>query len=155
MRVIIQRVSEAHVKVEGSIVGSIKKGFVLLVGFTHDDTVNDINYMINKIKYIRLFDDVNGIMNLNIDEVEGSILSISQFTLYADATKGRRPSYAKAMKYQEAEQLYNKFNDMLEENGFKIEKGVFGGDMKVSLINDGPVTIILDSKEGNYEESKL
>ena len=155
MRVIIQRVSEASVRVDNNIVGSINQGFVLLVGFTHDDNIDDLNYMIKKIKFIRLFDDDNGIMNIDINNIGGSILSISQFTLYADASRGRRPSYTKAMKYNEAEGLYNQFNNMLIDEGFKVEKGVFGGDMKVSLINDGPITIILDSKEGNYETSKL
>jgi len=155
MRVIIQRVSEANVKVDDKIVGSINQGFVLLVGFTHSDSIDDLNYIIKKIKFIRLFDDNNGIMNIDINDIGGSILSISQFTLYADANKGRRPSYQNAMKYDEAENLYNQFNKMLMTEGFKVEKGVFGGDMKVSLINDGPVTIILDSKEGNYETNKL
>jgi len=155
MRVIIQRVSEASVRVDNNIVGSINQGFVLLVGFTHDDNIDDLNFMIKKIKFIRLFDDDNGIMNIDINDIGGSILSISQFTLYADASRGRRPSYTNAMKYNEAEELYNHFNNMLIDEGFKVEKGVFGGDMKVSLINDGPITIILDSKEGNYETSKL
>lgn len=155
MRVVIQRVSEANVKVDNQIIGSINKGLVLLVGFTHDDNIDDLTYIINKIKFMRLFDDENGIMNIDINNIDGSILSISQFTLYANTTKGRRPSYDKAMKYDEAERLYNTFNKMLEEEGLKVEKGLFGGDMKVSLINDGPVTIILDSKEGNYEANKL
>jgi D-tyrosyl-tRNA(Tyr) deacylase len=155
MRVIIQRVREASVSVDQRIVGSIDKGFVLLVGFTHNDDLEDLTYMLKKIKFIRLFDDNNGIMNIDINDIGGSILSISQFTLYADANKGRRPSYEKAMKYSEAEVLYNKFNDMLIAEDFKVEKGIFGADMKVSLINDGPVTIILDSKEGKYETTKL
>jgi D-tyrosyl-tRNA(Tyr) deacylase len=155
MRVIIQRVSEASVSVDQKIVGSIDKGFALLVGFTHDDDLEDLTYMLKKIKFIRLFDDNNGIMNIDINDIGGSILSISQFTLYADANKGRRPSYEKAMKYDEAKVLYNQFNDMLIAEGFKVEKGIFGADMKVSLINDGPVTIILDSKEGKYETTKL
>jgi D-tyrosyl-tRNA(Tyr) deacylase len=155
MRVIIQRVSDANVKVDNKIVGSIDKGFVLLVGFTHEDNESDLQFMVNKIKNIRLFDDNNGIMNIDINDIGGSILSISQFTLYANAIKGRRPSYDKAMKYDKAEQLYNQFNDMLVASGLKVEKGIFGGDMKVSLTNDGPVTIIIDSKEGIYEEFKF
>lgn len=155
MRVVLQRVTEAAVKVDGKVTGSIDKGFMLLVGFTHDDNIDDINYMIKKIKFIRLFDDKDGIMNIDINDIGGSILSISQFTLYADANKGRRPSYQNAMKYDEAKAMYEKFNQMLIDEGFKVEKGVFGGDMKVSLINDGPVTIILDSKEGNHETNKL
>lgn len=155
MRVIIQRVSEASVTVDGNIIGSIDHGFAILVGFTHSDTIDDLSYIINKIKFIRLFDDDNGIMNIDINNIGGSILSISQFTLYADVTKGRRPSYHKSMKYSDAEILYNQFNKMLISEGFKVETGLFGGNMKVSLINEGPVTIILDSEEGNYEKSKL
>jgi D-tyrosyl-tRNA(Tyr) deacylase len=155
MRVIIQRVSEACVKVDGNIVGKINEGLALLVGFTHDDTSDDLNYMVKKIKYIRLFDDENGIMNIDICNSGGSILSISQFTLYADASKGRRPSYDRAMKYDQANILYHKFNDLLREDGLTVEEGIFGGDMKVSLINDGPVTIIIDSKEGCYEKNKF
>jgi D-tyrosyl-tRNA(Tyr) deacylase len=155
MRVIIQRVSEACVKVDGNIVGKINEGLALLVGFTHDDTSDDLNYMVKKIKYIRLFDDENGIMNIDICNSGGSILSISQFKLYADASKGRRPSYDRAMKYDQANILYHKFNDLLREDGLTVEEGIFGGDMKVSLINDGPVTIIIDSKEGCYEKNKF
>ncbi|MFA5407501.1 MAG: D-aminoacyl-tRNA deacylase [Bacilli bacterium] len=155
MRVIIQRVSSANVKVNDKVVGSINQGFVLLVGFTNNDTIDDLSHMVKKIKFIRLFDDNNGIMNVDINDRGGSLLSISQFTLYADTTKGHRPSYHKAMKYNEAESLYNQFNSMLIAEGLRVEKGLFGGDMKVSLINDGPITIILDSKEGNYETIKL
>ncbi len=149
MRVIIQRVSEASVIVDLKTVGKINKGYLLLVSFTHNDTIDDINYIANKIKYIRLFDDENGIMNKGIDEVDASILSISQFTLYANTTKGRRPSYDNAMKYDEAKEMYKTFNDTLRSLSLKVEEGIFGADMKVSLINDGPITIIIDSKEGN------
>ncbi len=155
MKVIIQRVSEARVLVDNRVVGAINKGYVLLVGFTHNDTIDDLMYIVNKIKFIRLFDDENGIMNIDINKIEGNILSISQFTLYANTQNGRRPSYTASMKYDEAEKLYNKFNFMLEAEGLKVEKGIFGADMKVFILNDGPVTIILDSKEGNYEETKL
>lgn len=153
MRVVIQRVSEAHVKVDDKITGAISRGLVVLVGFTDGDNIDDINYIVKKIKFIRLFDDNDGIMNIDINNMDGSILSISQFTLYGDASKGRRPSYSKAMKYDEAQKLYNHFNDTLIREGLKVEKGIFGGDMKVSLVNDGPVTIIIDSKEGNYEKN--
>lgn len=149
MRVIIQRVSEASVIVDLKTVGKINKGYLLLVSFTHNDTIDDINYIANKIKYIRLFDDENGIMNKGIDEVDASILSISQFTLYANTAKGRRPSYDNAMKYDEAKEMYKTFNDTLRSLSLKVEEGIFGADMKVSLINDGPITIIIDSKEGN------
>jgi D-tyrosyl-tRNA(Tyr) deacylase len=149
MRVIIQRVNEASVAVDLKMVGKINKGYLLLVGFTHKDTIDDINYIAKKIKYIRLFDDENGIMNKGIDEVDASILSISQFTLYANTAKGRRPSYDSAMKYDEAKEMYKIFNDTLRSLSLKVEEGIFGADMKVSLINDGPVTIIIDSKEGS------
>lgn len=155
MRAIIQRVSEAKVSVDDRVVGAINKGYVLLVGFAHNDTIDDLSYIVNKIKFIRLFDDENGIMNIDINKIEASILSVSQFTLYADTKNGRRPSYTASMKYNEAEKLYDQFNSMLEAEGLKVEKGIFGADMKVFILNDGPVTIILDSKEGNYEETKL
>mgnify|MGYP001153579506 CR=1 FL=1 len=155
MRVIIQRVSEASVTVDNKIVGQIDKGFVLLVGFTHGDTIEDLNYIVKKIKFIRLFDDENGIMNVDINNSGGSILSISQFTLYANTSKGRRPSYDMAMKYDESKALYEKFNELLRSEGLEVQEGVFGADMKASLINDGPVTIIIDSKEGCYEKNKL
>ena len=153
MRVVIQRVSSASVLVDEKIVGNIDRGFVLLVGFTHDDDIDDINYIVNKIKFIRLFDDNNGIMNIDINNSGGSILSISQFTLYANTLKGRRPSYDKAMKSSESKTLYSEFNKRLRKEGLKVEEGIFGADMKVYLVNDGPVTIILDSKEGCYEKN--
>lgn len=155
MRVVIQRAVSASVNVDSKIVGSINKGFVLLVGFTHNDTIDDLTYAIKKIRFIRLFDDESGIMNKDIYDIGGSILSISQFTLYADANKGRRPSYDKAMKYSDAQDLYHTFNELLRAASLKVEEGIFGADMEVSLINDGPVTIIIDSKEGVYEKTKL
>jgi D-tyrosyl-tRNA(Tyr) deacylase len=155
MRVIIQRVLSSSVLVDEKQVGKIDKGFLILVGFTHDDTASDLAYIVKKIKFMRLFDDDNGIMNVDINNSEASILSISQFTLYANVTKGRRPSYDKAMKYENAREFYHKFNDMLRDEGLKVEEGIFGADMKVSLINDGPVTIIIDSKDGVNEKSKL
>lgn len=151
MRVIIQRVNEAKVVVDENVVSSINKGYLLLVGFTNNDSLKDINYVVDKIKFIRLFDDNNGIMNLDINTINGSILSVSQFTLYADTSKGRRPSYIKALKYEDAKELYNKFNEVLRANDLNVETGIFGAEMKVSLINDGPVTIIVDSKDGLYE----
>ena len=151
MRVIIQRVNEAKVVVDENVVSSINKGYLLLVGFTNNDSLKDINYLVDKIKFLRLFDDNNGIMNLDINTINGSILSVSQFTLYADTSKGRRPSYIKALKYEDAKELYNKFNEVLRANDLNVETGIFGAEMKVSLINDGPVTIIVDSKDGLYE----
>ena len=149
MKVVIQRVIEASVSINEETVGEIHQGYVLLVAFTHDDTIDDLNYIVNKIKFIRLFDDDNGIMNLGISSISGSILSISQFTLYADSKNGRRPNYHLSMKYDDAKVLYYQFNNMIRETGIKVEEGIFGSCMQVNLINDGPVTIILDSKEGN------
>lgn len=143
MKVVVQRVKNASVKVENKIVGQIEKGLLLLVGFTLGDNEEKIDYMINKILKLRIFDDECGIMNLSVDDISGSILSVSQFTLYADATKGNRPSYAKALKGDEAVKLYDLFNTKLKEN-IHVETGVFGAEMEVGLINDGPVTIILE-----------
>ena len=145
MKVIVQRVDNASVSVDNKIVGSVDKGFMLLVGFTHDDDIKDIEYMVRKVINLRIFDDENGVMNKSIIDVNGSILSISQFTLYADTKKGNRPSYVNAMKGELSTVLYDKFNELLSEH-VKVETGIFGSEMKVSLINDGPVTIILDSK---------
>ncbi|HOO68398.1 MAG TPA: D-aminoacyl-tRNA deacylase [Bacilli bacterium] len=146
MRVIIQRSKESSVKVDNKIVGIIEKGLVILVGFTQNDTSKDIDYIIKKILGLRIFDDSNGVMNLSIKDVNGSILSISQFTLYADTTKGNRPSYINSMNRDEAIKLYDEFNNKLKEY-IKVETGIFGADMEVNIINDGPVTIIIDSKD--------
>ena len=146
MKVVVQRVDKASVSVDEKIVGKVDKGFMLLVGFTHDDDINDIEYMVRKVVNLRVFDDENGVMNKSILDVGGSILSISQFTLYADTKKGNRPSYVKAMKGELSTVLYDKFNELLKEK-VNVETGIFGSEMKVSLINDGPITIILDSKE--------
>ncbi len=143
MRVVVQRSMESSVEVDCKVVGKIDKGLVLLVGFTHDDTKEEIDYLVNKIINLRIFDDNNGIMNLSVKDIEGSILSISQFTLYGDTVKGNRPSYINALGGNEAVKLYEYFNDRLEEY-IHVEKGIFGADMKVSLINDGPVTICLE-----------
>lgn len=143
MRVLVQRSKEASVSVDNKIVGQIKKGMVILVGFTYNDTVEEIDYLINKLINLRIFDDENGIMNKSIIETCGDILSISQFTLYADTSKGRRPSYAKALNGTDAISLYDLFNQKLSEY-VHVEKGIFGADMKVSLVNDGPVTILLE-----------
>lgn len=144
MKVIVQRSKESSVSVEGNIVGKIKYGYVLLVGFTHDDTKEKINKMIDKILKLRLFNDENEVMNKSIIDIKGEILSISQFTLYADCKKGNRPSYINAMKSNEASLLYEYFNNELEKY-IKVEKGIFGSDMLVSIENDGPITINLDN----------
>ena len=146
MRVVVQRSKEASVSVDNKVVGKIDHGMVILVGFTYNDTIEDIDYMINKIINLRIYDDENGVMNKSILDTNGSILSISQFTLYADATKGRRPSYVDALKGEEAIKLYDEFNKRLKEY-INVETGIFGADMKVSLLNDGPVTILLESRK--------
>lgn len=144
MRVLVQRVISSSVEVDNKIVGKSGKGLLLLVGFTEGDTSKEIDYMIDKIINLRIFDDKNGVMNKSLLEVEGSILSISQFTLYADASKGRRPSYVKALSGDKSNPLYNEFNTKLKSTGIHTETGIFGAEMKVSLINDGPVTIMLE-----------
>lgn len=146
MRAIIQRAKEASVTVEETVVGSIKEGLVILLGATHDDTTEDIDYLIRKIIHLRIFPDSENKMNLSLVDVGGSVLSISQFTLYADARKGRRPSYKNAAHPETAEQLYNQFNDALEDAGIHVETGRFGEMMDVRFTNAGPVTITLDSK---------
>ena len=145
MKVLVQRSLESSVSVNNKVVGSIDKGLVLLVGFTHTDTSVDIDYLVKKVVNLRIFDDENGVMNKSILDVGGSILSVSQFTLYADTKKGNRPSYINAMGGENATKLYDEFNQKLSEY-VKVEKGVFGADMKVSITNDGPVTIILESR---------
>ena len=144
MRVLVQRCDKANVKVDSNIVGSIDKGLMILVGFTEGDNFDTIKYMVDKIVNLRVFDDENGIMNKSLLDKSFSILSVSQFTLYGDASKGRRPSYINALNGSLAKPLYDKFNEELRKYGIKVETGIFGGDMKVELINDGPVTIMLE-----------
>lgn len=144
MKVLVQRVLSSSVEVDNKIVGQINKGLMLLVGFTDSDTDKEIDYMVDKIINLRIFNDENGAMNKSLIDVNGSILSISQFTLYADTRKGRRPSYIKALNGDKAILLYDKFNNKLKEENIKVETGIFGADMKVSLINDGPITIMLE-----------
>ena len=144
MRVIIQRSKYAKVEVDSKIVGSINKGLVLLVGFTNTDTSSEIDYMVRKISNLRIFDDEEGVMNKSIQDISGEILSISQFTLYGDTKKGNRPSYINALSGDKAVILYNEFNEKLKGIGIKVETGIFGADMQVTLTNDGPVTIIME-----------
>ena len=144
MRVLVQRCDKANVKVDSNIVGSINKGLMILVGFTEGDNFDTIKYMADKVVNLRVFDDENGIMNKSLLDKSFSILSVSQFTLYGDASKGRRPSYINALNGSLAKPLYDKFNEELRKYGIKVETGIFGGDMKVELINDGPVTIMLE-----------
>lgn len=147
MKVIIQRAKNASVTVEDKVIGEIEKGFVLLVGVTHEDTIEDAEYLVNKLVNIRIFEDQDGKMNLSLMDVKGSVLSISQFTLFADTRKGRRPSFIKAAKPQQASELYKKFNELIEKEGIVVETGEFGAMMDVQLTNTGPVTIILDSND--------
>ena len=142
----IQRVSKANVVIDKEENGAIERGFLLLVGVEEEDTKEDVDYLTRKISNLRIFEDEAGKMNLSLREVKGEILSISQFTLHADTKKGNRPSFIKAAKPHKAEQLYEDLNQNLRDEGFKVENGIFGADMAVSLINDGPVTILIDSK---------
>lgn len=146
MRVVLQRSKEASVTVDGEVTGSIQSGYVLLVGVTHEDTQKDVDYVAGKIAQLRLFEDENGKMNRSILENGGDILSISQFTLYGDVKKGRRPSFIQAARPETAEPIWEAFNNALRNNGLKVETGVFGAMMDVELVNDGPVTIVVESK---------
>ena len=145
MKVVIQRAKNAKVEIDGKINGSIENGLVILVGFTYGDTLEDIDYMVNKIVNLRIFDDENGVMNKSVLDTGGSILSISQFTLYADTKKGRRPSYVNALRGEESTKLYDLFNERLSKE-IHVETGIFGADMQVTLTNDGPVTIMMESR---------
>ena len=147
MRIVLTTVLSASVEIEGKVVGQIGRGFCLLVGFTHDDTKEVVDKMIDKMLSLRVFMDEKGLTNLSIYDVKGEILSVSQFTLYADLAKGRRPSFVNAMKPDEAKELYAYFNEQVKSKYGAVETGVFGADMKVSSVNDGPFAIILDSKE--------
>lgn len=144
MKVLVQRVISSEVKVDEKIVGQSGPGLLLFVGFTETDTSKEIDYMVDKVINLRIFDDETGVMNRSLLDINGSILSISQFTLYADASKGRRPSYIKALNGKKATILYDEFNNKLKNTGIPTETGIFGADMKVSLTNDGPVTIMLE-----------
>lgn len=147
MRVVIQRVSEASVKVDNQITGSIKKGLLILVGIEEADTKEDIIWLCNKIVNLRIFPDDNGVMNISAKDYNAEILVVSQFTLHASTKKGNRPSFVRAAKPEISIPLYNQFLNQLElDFGKKVQTGIFGADMKVALINDGPVTIIIDTK---------
>ena len=146
MRVVVQKCLESSVTVDKKIISSIGKGLMILVGFTHDDSKDDIDYLVKKITKLRVFEDEKGIMNKSVIDEMGEILCISQFTLYGDARKGNRPSYDQAMKGTDAIKLYDKFCEKLDEL-VPTKKGVFGANMKVTLTNDGPTTIIIDSRK--------
>ena len=146
MRILVQRSKKSSVRVGNTIIGSIDNGLVLLVGFTDGDTIKNVDYLVKKVINLRIFDDEDGVMNKSLLDVKGSILSVSQFTLYADTRKGNRPSYMNAMSGDEAVRLYDLFNKKLSEY-VHVETGKFGADMKVNITNDGPVTILLESRD--------
>lgn len=146
MRVVVQRTKRASVTVDGEVTGQITKGLVLLVGVTHDDKREDAVYLADKIANLRIFEDTAEKMNLSLLDVGGEILSVSQFTLYGDCRKGRRPNFMDAAKPDQANQIYEAFNSLLRDKGIRVETGRFGAMMDVELTNDGPVTLIVDSK---------
>lgn len=148
MRIVVQRSKQASVSVSGRVVGQIERGFVLLVGITHEDSWDDVKVLAHKIAGLRIFEDSQGKMNLSIQDVAGQVLSISQFTLYSDCTQGKRPSYRQAARPEHAKPLYEKFNEFLaKEYGLDVQTGIFGEMMDVMFTNAGPVTIILDSQD--------
>lgn len=146
MRIVLQRVDHASVTVDEKVIGKIQRGFLLLVGVTHDDAIEDMEYLVRKIVQMRIFEDEEGKLNRSIQDIGGEILSVSQFTLYADTKKGNRPSFSKAAPGDVALEMFEQFNGLLRDTGIPVETGQFGADMKVELLNDGPVTILLDSK---------
>lgn len=148
MRVVLQRVKEASVTVDQEVIGQIKQGFLLLVGVTHEDTIDQVNWLADKIAGLRVFEDEEERMNRSLQDVDGQILSVSQFTLYGDVKKGRRPAFTEAAKPNVANELYEAFNERLRAQGLTVETGQFGAMMDIALINDGPVTLILE-KEAN------
>ncbi|WGI19913.1 D-aminoacyl-tRNA deacylase [Latilactobacillus sakei] len=147
MKVVLQRVSQASVTIEEQVVGQINKGFLLLVGICDDDTEVDLDYLVKKISQLRVFEDEAGKMNLALGQVDGAILSVSQFTLYASTKKGNRPSFTGAGQPDYAQKMYHLFNQKLAATGITVETGEFGADMQVALVNDGPVTILFDTRD--------
>ena len=144
MKIVVQRVKNAQVEVEGNTVGKINQGFLVLLGVTHGDTKEQADYLVKKLCNLRVFKDENDKMNLGLKDINGELLIVSQFTLYADCSNGNRPSFINAGKPEQAEELYEYFCEKCSENNIHVEKGIFGADMKVSLLNDGPVTIIIE-----------
>lgn len=149
MRAVLQRVSHASVSINNSVVSSIGRGLLILAAFHRDDTAADLDYIINKSTGLRIFEDGSSLMNLSVSDIKGEILVVSQFTLYGDARKGKRPSFSASMPPAEAKQFYDDFISRFRENFDPVKCGMFGADMEVSLINSGPVTIILDSSKDN------
>ncbi|MCM3630131.1 D-aminoacyl-tRNA deacylase [Paenibacillus glycanilyticus] len=147
MKVVVQRSKQASVTIAGEVAGAIDHGLVLLVGLTHEDSEEDIRWMADKVAGLRIFEDENEKMNFSVLDVGGQVLSISQFTLYGDSRKGRRPNFMAAARPEQAEPLYNRFNDLLREAGLVVATGRFGAMMDVALVNSGPVTLIIDSKQ--------
>lgn len=147
MRAVVQRVTEADVTVEGVITGKIGKGFVVLLGVENDDIAADAEYLAEKISGLRVFEDEEGKMNQSLLDIQGQVLAVSQFTLLGDTRKGKRPSFIKAARPEEAKNLYQLFVSKLKERGLQVEEGVFQAEMNVRIHNDGPVTILLDSKK--------
>ena len=145
MRAVVQRVLKSSVMVDGKIVGAIDKGFNVLIGIGKEDTIEDLKYIKDKVLNLRVFSDENDKMNLSLKDVDGELLLISQFTLYGDCRKGRRPNFMSALGGEEAKNLFAQFVSMCREEGIKVETGIFGADMKVDILNDGPVTILLES----------
>ena len=147
MKLVVQRVKYASVEVDGKIVGEIDKGFLVLIGIKVGDTKEQADYLVKKVCNLRVFSDENGKMNLSLKDVSGQLLIVSQFTLYANALKGNRPSFNEVLKYDEANILYNKFIEEIKKTGLTVKTGKFGSKMVVTIVNDGPITIIIDSKD--------
>lgn len=147
MRAVVQRVNSASVKVDNELIGDIDKGILLFLGVEAEDKDSDFDYIFKKVTNLRIFDDEDGVMNKSLQDVDGSILVISQFTLYGDARKGNRPSYIRAAKFEDGKDYYERFIKECKNLGIKTSHGSYGADMKVELINDGPVTILLDSSK--------
>ncbi|PWG00755.1 D-aminoacyl-tRNA deacylase [Levilactobacillus bambusae] len=147
MRIVLQRVKRASVRVEDHVLGQINRGFLLLVGVEDNDTDEDVDYLVSKISRLRIFSDPNGKMNLALGDVGGAVLSVSQFTLFASTKKGNRPSFTGAGNPEHAKKMYHTFNDRLAATGITVQTGQFGADMEVALVNDGPVTILFDTKK--------
>lgn len=144
MKVVVQKVLNASVVVNKEEVGKINSGLLIFVGFTHNDNISNIKYIVNKIVNLRIFEDNNNVMNLSAKELNKELFVVSQFTLYADTSKGNRPSYINSLKHEEASVLYDLFVEELKKSNLKVETGIFRSDMKVNLINDGPTTIIIE-----------